>query len=33
MVASNLAKTYDVSFGVLKRRILKEIELGNLTIP
>jgi Zn-dependent peptidase ImmA (M78 family) len=33
MIASNLTKIYDVSIAVLKRRILKEIELENLIIP
>ncbi|MBI4680062.1 MAG: ImmA/IrrE family metallo-endopeptidase [Nitrospirae bacterium] len=33
MIASNLTKSYDVSIGVLKRRILREIEIGTIEVP
>ncbi|RJR17601.1 MAG: ImmA/IrrE family metallo-endopeptidase [Nitrospiraceae bacterium] len=33
MIAGNLIKSYDVSIGVLKRRIIKEIEMGTIEVP
>ena len=32
-IAGNLSKLYDVSPGVLKKRISKEIEIGMLNVP
>ena len=32
-IAGNLSKTYDVSPGVLRKRISKEIEIGMLNVP
>jgi Zn-dependent peptidase ImmA (M78 family) len=32
-MASRLIKTYDVSIGVLRKRITKEVEKGNIRIP